>query len=224
MIVTRASSGPLDSSAMDGKTALAALVRARDALVAANVRYFLSDGTLLGLVRHGTFIKWDSDIDLGVMAEDFNVRSFVRFMVLMHQKGFSLRYLSGRWRRNFAAGWVRKNIKIDLFFYSRRGDLRIAPAFDFGRFCEFSYPASLIETLLPAEFCGETVMAPKDKEAVVAHEYGDWQVPRPDFDWRTSCLNRSPFRRRPLIPRLWYYALRKAWNAIELVFRPPGDA
>ncbi len=57
---------------MDEKVAVEALKQVKEVLDKYKVNYWLDMGTLLGAIRDGKIIEWDSDIDLSVWYEDYS--------------------------------------------------------------------------------------------------------------------------------------------------------
>lgn len=55
------------------KNELCEMLRVLDEYLTRNhIRYSIMSGTMLGAVRHGGFIPWDDDIDVGILREDYD--------------------------------------------------------------------------------------------------------------------------------------------------------
>lgn len=61
-----------------------------------NIKYFITDGTLLGAVRHQGFIPWDDDLDIAMPREDYN--KFIQIA----QKEFGNTYFLQTWDTDYS--------------------------------------------------------------------------------------------------------------------------
>jgi len=148
---------------------------------------FINSGTLLGVVRDGTFIAHDDDVDLAVVMHSDSVAGVAR-----------------EWRRlkqALAASWL-----LDAEF-ERKGNTHckigcaggasvdLFPAWlDGDRVWVWPYLAggATRDQLLPLQAShqsGVRVYLPKRAEALLEHNYGaDWRTPDPTFrfDWKRA--------------------------------------
>lgn len=61
------------------------LIKAADILHEHDIQYWVTDGTLLGLIRENRILPWDSDLDLGVWKVDVSIPDIIR---IFRENGF----------------------------------------------------------------------------------------------------------------------------------------
>lgn len=69
-----------------------------------NIKYSISDGTMLGAIRHGGFIPWDDDADLCMLRKDFD-----KFVATYKSDRFQMLHRTKTDDESFFFGYVKIN-------------------------------------------------------------------------------------------------------------------
>ena len=157
----------------------------------AEVQPFLMYGTLLGFQRDGGFIQGDSDIDLGLFAQDLS--RLAQLKHAMRRDGMALKhetFIDGTlWDVAFLHPQV--DLWVDFAIIHMDGDRAVSRCY-WGNdelLESHFYPADLFATFTTRSWYGEHVRVPENAEGLLQDLYGDWRVPAPSFDYRTGYAN-----------------------------------
>jgi len=173
---------------MDKKIALENLISIRNVLISLDCRYFLIDGTLLGLIRDNDFIRYDQDTDIGVFFDDFKEGKMQKLITELVELDFYCKDF-GDYKDNLELSFERNGVKTDLFFYRPKEDKYIFHAFNGNDIIEYEYKKELLDDLVPTMFKGNSFMIPRHAEDVLTAKYGDWRVEDRHWDWAYSPKN-----------------------------------
>ena len=78
--------------------------------------FFLTCGTLLGLVRENKFIDYDNDIDLGIFYKDLN---YDLKDIILNSNKFKLKEELGNIKNSYKISFIHKilNVVVDIFIH-----------------------------------------------------------------------------------------------------------
>lgn len=187
--------------------------------------WYIISGTFLGHHREGSFLNHDYDIDLGINAEDINIKALLQ--LLQQQTAFTIqkidnnievmRTTSGQRHLDIKVSIIKmihsNGIPIDLFIhYTENGSCwhgSVLHRWD-------NTPFKLIKTT----FEGITVNIPDDADRYLSENYGDWKTPVTEFDSTTGTPNLTiakNFKSIALfLKRLEYYSAYDSQQADKL--------
>lgn len=170
-------------------------------------RYFLSFGTLLGMVRDGGFVAGDTDIDIGMRIEDHDpaVRD------LLVDAGFDDLGQRGSPERGLKYMVSFDGIRVDLDFYYPTPAGRCAFEFLKHGAIRTTVPEFALE---PARFLDLDVMIPAPPEAFLQAIYGPaWR--RPVRLWNYKYCQHNTVAVGGLIWRTAYPIKRALWHLMH---------
>lgn len=161
------------------KAQVAAFRAAADVLDGAGVRWWLTSGVLLGHIRDGSWIPWDTDVDLGIWPED----------VELAREAFKRAGWNFKRDRESQMWPVHGKTKIDLHTHYRDGET-IYKLHGKGERIRMDYPAHLFEDMRATVYYLRRCLMPSPPEEYLEVQYGaDWLTPKRDWAWDQSPLN-----------------------------------
>ncbi|MDZ7860061.1 MAG: glycosyltransferase [Candidatus Krumholzibacteriota bacterium] len=157
------------------------LISVKKILNKLNMRFWLTDGTLLGCFRENGFIPHDFDLDIGAFIEDYDDRIIMEFI----GNGWELHHIFGKVELGLELSFIRNDVRLDIFFfYEEDGRYWHAAWLDTERgknLIKYYYDKfELKET----EFLGNNFYVPDDTLKYVKTKYGQtWRTPIKNWDW-----------------------------------------
>lgn len=170
-----------------------ALLAVKEIFEKHNKRFFLIAGTLLGFVRDRNFIRGDTDIDLGVFADEVSIPE-------MREMFADTNFYLDRDFEHQVGYFSKDGVLIEIFVCQRTKDCLAKHSY--GETLTWEYP---LFDLVEAEFRGRKFWIPEDSEGVLESNFGDWQRKPLFYDWAFDSTNGMQNENRE---NMIYLALR----------------
>lgn len=142
-----------------------------------NQKYFLTDGTLLGAIRENKFIEHDTDIDIGIFINDYNIDIEKEIL-----KKFRLNNRLGNLKDGYEISFVHPEtyVTIDIFIFYIENDFTWTNTFfiTLERECRIKYKYNFKDTI-QIKFNNKIFNVPNPPEEYLEKKYGsEWRIPK----------------------------------------------
>lgn len=156
-----------------------------------NISFFLACGTALGIIRDGTFINYDHDIDLGIFQWEIKEQDINKIITEFGKK-FTLVHKYGTYDNGLELTFRHKqtDIPLDIFLYYKENDYWWSASYggicDNFKFNKCRYWTSPFK-LQKIKFLNKIYNIPPEKYLV--ESYGnDWKIPK-KFSYHDGLIN-----------------------------------
>jgi len=179
---------------MNPENAKSVLLEIKTIFDQSNVKFWLRRGVLLGAVRESRFIPYDHDIDISIIAEDWNPSMAGQFK----KQGFA--YKERRYYQNLITTVILQKLGIGTAIVF---EYLYPPENSFIHLCRNPddccaiTPTKFLVNDFFIEFLGETFRIPFAVEEQLARIYGkDWKIPvedKKDFDKHRKLISLDKY-------------------------------
>lgn len=111
------------------------LLRAKKVLDEIGVHFWLDYGTLLGVYRDGKLIGHDTDVDIAVFLKDYSPEIEKAF--IKHGFTYERKIVIDEGRYGMEQSFSYKNVKLDIFYYTKKDTKCISHIFPLNKEKEF---------------------------------------------------------------------------------------
>lgn len=144
-----------------------------------NIKTWLQDGTLLGLIRNGKLIEWDNDSDMGCHEKNWTKEAEEELKNL----GFKMNF-----RNKIGPRFSRQGSATDIFLYRNESPDVWSWSAKKGN-VEYRFDMPVFD-VIEKEFWGEHFLIPENPEKWLEIKYGqNWRTPVKKWNYATDPAN-----------------------------------
>ena len=150
-----------------------------------NVRHFLVFGTCLGIVRDGSLMPWDDDLDIGIFHEDL-IENLDPIIDFFKERGFGIKVLDFPYKYRRMIKVSKYGIRCDLINFDLKDGYRFNVIHDQKK--SWVLKRGYFDDLRKISYKGNFYYLPRDTQNYLEDTYGSgWETPNYDFSFSDYC-------------------------------------